>query len=179
MLGIVRAIDAFSDRLGRLLAWLLLAMMLLSVLVVVLRYSFGIGALALQETVLYLHATLFMLGAGYALRHNAHVRVDILNQRFPPRVRAAIEIGGTLFFLLPVCVFLGWMSLDYVAASFRVRELSTDGDLPAWLLKAALLAMPALLALQGLAEVLRNALFLAGRHPELYPETQHHEAGEL
>ena len=180
MLAFVRTIDSFSDRLGRAVAWLLWAMALLSVSVVALRYVAGIGATSLQEAVLYLHATLFMVGASYALRHNEHVRVDILNQRFAPRTRAMVEIGGTLVFLLPVCGFIFWMSLDYVLASWRIHEVSTDGGLPfVYMLKTLLLVMPVLLALQGLAELLRNVAFLGGHHPELYPQAQHHEAGEL
>lgn len=180
MLAFVRAVDTFSDRVGRAVAWLLWAMALLSVGVVALRYLAGIGAIALQEAVLYLHATLFMVGAAYALRHNEHVRVDILNQRFAPRTRAMIEIGGTVLFLLPVCGFIFWMSLDYVLASWRIHEVSTDGGLPfVYVLKTLLLVMPVLLALQGLAEMLRNVAFLRSGHPALHPAAQHHESGEL
>lgn len=180
MLAFVRAMDALSDRLGRAVAWLLVAMVLLSVAVVVLRYSFGVGATALQETVLYLHAAVFMLGAGYTLRHNGHVRVDILNARWSPRRRAWVEVFGTLVFLLPVVAFLFWASWDYVLASWRIGETSTDGGLPfVYVLKSLLLVMPVLLGLQGLAELARHAAFLSGRHPELFPDAQHHEAGEL
>lgn len=180
MLTFVRAVDAFNDRIGRAVAWLLVAMVLLSVAVVVLRYGFGIGATALQESVLYLHATVFMLAAGYTLRHNAHVRVDILYAKWPARRRAWVEIGGTVFFLLPVVAFIFWASFDYVLASWRIHEVSADGGLPiVYLLKSLLLVMPVLLALQGSAEILRNIAFLSGRHPELYPDVQHHETGEL
>jgi len=180
MLTFVRAVDAFNDRVGRATSWLLWLMAFLTVLVVVLRYAFGVGAIVLQESVLYLHATLFMVGAAYTLRHNAHVRVDILNQRFAPRTRALIEVVGTLIFLLPVCAFIFWASIDYVLASWRVHETSTDGGLPlVYVLKTLLLVMPVLLTLQGLAEIARNVAFLSGQHPELYPERQHHETGEL
>jgi TRAP-type mannitol/chloroaromatic compound transport system permease small subunit len=180
MLSFVRAIDAFSDHLGRAVAWLLVAMTLLTVAVVVSRYAFGFGAIVLQESVLYMHAAVFMLAAGYTLRHNAHVRVDILNATWPARRRAWVEVLGTLFFLLPVVVFIFWASLDYVLASWRIHETSTDGGLPfVYVLKSLLLVMPALLALQGGAELLRNVAFLTGRHPSLYPPSQHHEAGEL
>jgi TRAP-type mannitol/chloroaromatic compound transport system permease small subunit len=180
MLRLVRAIDAFSDLLGRGVAWLLVLMTLLTVVVVVGRYAFGLGAIVLQETVLYMHAAVFMLAAGYTLRHNGHVRVDILNARWPARRRAWVEVFGTLFFLLPVVVFIFWMSWDYVLASWSYHEKSTDGGLPfVYVLKTLLLLMPALLALQGLAELLRNLAFLGGHHPALYPETQQHGAGEL
>lgn len=180
MLAFARAIDALNETLGRLLAWALPLMMLLTVAVVVLRYAFGIGANVLQDTVIYLHAALFMLGAAYTLKHNAHVRVDILYNRWPARRRALIDIAGTLLFLLPVAGFIGWMSWDYVLTSWRIGEKSADGGLPfVYALKTLLLLMPALLVLQGLAELARNIAFLSGRHPELYPEPQHHETGEL
>ncbi|MFZ5756820.1 MAG: TRAP transporter small permease subunit [Pseudomonadota bacterium] len=176
MQSFVRAVDALNEQLGRATAWLLWIMAILSVLVVVLRYAAGIGAIALQETILYLHATVFMVGAAYTLRHNAHVRVDIFYQRFSPRVRSLVEIGGALLFLLPVTVFIFWSSLDYVAASWRIHEVSPDGGLPyVYVLKTLLLVMPVLLALQGLAEIVRHGLFLAGRHPELHER----ELGEL
>lgn len=184
MLTFVRAIDAFHERLGQLLAWALPLMMLLTVAVVVLRYAFGTGAILLQETVIYLHAALFMLGAAWTLKHNDHVRVDIFYAKFPPRWRARIDIAGTIFFLLPICVFIFWSSWDYVLASWRVHETSIDGGLPfVYVLKTLLLVMPVLLGLQGLAEIVRNAAFLCGRHPELFPADfpaqQHHEQGEL
>lgn len=176
MLAFVRAIDALNEHLGRLLAWALPVMMVLTVAVVVLRYAFGIGAIALQETVIYLHAAVFMLGAAWTLRHNAHVRVDILYSRWSPRRRALVDLFGALVFLLPVAGFLAWASWDYVLASWRIGERSGDGGL-AWvyLLKTLLLLMPALLALQGLAEIGRNLLLLAGRPTDLHTREQ----GEL
>lgn len=180
MLAFARAIDALNDRLGRLLAWALPLMMVLTVAIVVLRYAFGVGATALQDAVIYLHASLFMLGAAYTLRHNAHVRVDILYNHWPAKRRVLVDMAGTLLFLLPVTGFIAVMSWDYVLASWAIRETSLDGGLPfVYLLKTLLLLMPVLLALQGLAELARHVAFLSGRHPELYPEPQHHETGEL
>lgn len=176
MMAFVRAVDALNDFLGRLLAWALPVMMLLSVAVVVLRYAFGIGGTVLQDTVIYLHAAVFMVGAAWTLRHNAHVRVDILYARWSPRTRAWIDLGGSVLFLLPVTGFIAWASWDYVLASWRIGERSADGGLPyVYVLKTLLLVMPALLALQGLAEIARNALFLAGRHPDMPAEAR----GEL
>lgn len=176
MHAFVRTIDGLNEWLGRSTAWLLWAMAILSVGVVVLRYAAGIGATALQESVLYLHATVFMVGAAYTLRHNAHVRVDILHQRFSARTRSLIEIAGVLLFLLPVTGFIFWASLDYVLASWRIHEVSTDGGLAyVYVLKSLLLLMPVLLALQGLADLVRHGLFLAGHHPELHAI----ERGEL
>lgn len=180
MLAFVRAVDALNDRIGHAVAWLLVFMTLLSVAVVVLRYAFGYGAIALQESVIYMHATVFMLAAAWTLRVNGHVRVDILNARWSPRRRAQVEIFGSVVFLLPVVAFIFWASWDYVLASWRIRETSTDGGLPyVYALKTLLLVMPVLLGLQGMAEILRNLAFLSGRHPELHPDTAGHHGGDL
>jgi len=161
---LVLLIDRFTDICGRGLAWLVAAMALLTAAVVLLRYGLELGSIAAQEAVTYLHATLFMLGAAYALKNGAHVRVDIFYQRFTPRTRAWIDSLGAIVFLLPLCAVIGLGSLAFVAQAWSVHETSADaGGIPAvFLLKTLLPLMAANLALQGLAEVLRNALTLAG-----------------
>ena len=159
---LIQFIDAFTARLGRSLAWLVLAMALLTATIVVLRYGFNIGSIAAQETVIYLHGCLFMLGAAYALQRDAHVRVDIFYRRFGPRGRAWINALGSILFLLPLCVFICGISWNYVAESWAIRESSPDaGGLPAVFLLKSLLPLMALnLLLQGVAECLRSALVL-------------------
>jgi len=112
LLGLARAIDAVNARFGQACAWLTLFLVIGTAIVVVLRYGFGIGATALQEAVLYAHALVFMGAAAWVLQRNGHVRVDIFYQRFNPRYQALVEVFGTLLFLLPVCLFLGWGSWD-------------------------------------------------------------------
>lgn len=160
----VQGLEAVSEWTGRLVSWLTLAMVLVTCAVAVLRYAFDLGWIAMQESVTYLHAAVFMLGAAYTLRHEGHVRVDILYRRFPDRVQAWVDILGGLLLLVPVCAFVAWISWDYVLQSWAVREGSQEaGGLPlVYLLKALIPVMAALLLLQGLASVLRNALFLAG-----------------
>ncbi len=155
-------IDRFSDGLGHTVAWLTLFMVLLTFLVVLLRYGFDTGWIALQESVTWLHACVFMLGASYALRRDSHVRVDIFYQKFSPRGRAWVDLLGSLLLLLPVCLFIFYASWDYVAESWEIGEGSAEtGGLPAlYLLKSLLLLMPALLILQGLAHALRAATLL-------------------
>ncbi len=155
-------IDRFSDGLGHAVAWLTLFMVLLTFLVVLLRYGFDTGWIALQESVTWLHACVFMLGASYALRRDSHVRVDIFYQKFSPRGRAWVDLLGSLLLLLPVCLFIFYASWDYVAESWEIGEGSAEtGGLPAlYLLKSLLLLMPALLILQGLAHALRAATLL-------------------
>ncbi|MDZ7686738.1 MAG: TRAP transporter small permease subunit [Gammaproteobacteria bacterium] len=132
-------------------------MMLVTVIVVVARYGFGQGTIPLQEGVIYMHAIVFMLGIAYTLKTEDHVRVDILYQRFPPRVRGIVDLAGTVLFLFPISFFIFWTSLDYVSLSWRMGEGSAEpGGLPAiYLLKTLIPLMAALLALQGVAEVLR------------------------
>mgnify|MGYP005749528745 CR=1 FL=1 len=149
--------DAVSEAAGRLAAVLAVALVALVFALVVARYGAGVGSVAAQEAVLWLHAALFLLGLSYALRHDAHVSVDVFAQRWSPRTRARVELAAGLCLLLPFCVFIVAISWDYVATSWAVREGSRDpGGLPGWYLLKALIPVSAtLLALQGLAGVVR------------------------
>ena len=124
---------------------------------VLARYAFNAGSVAAQEAMLWLHAAIFLLGLGYTLRHEGHVRVDVFSQRWSARARARVTLLATLVLLLPFCIFMLAMSWDYVAASWSAREGSRDpGGLPGWyLLKSLLPLSAALLFLQGLALALR------------------------
>jgi TRAP-type mannitol/chloroaromatic compound transport system permease small subunit len=159
----LRAIDALSEAAGRIAGVLAVALVALMFSLVLARYAFSAGSVAAQEAVLWLHASVFLLGLGYALRHDAHVRVDVFAQRWSARTRAWVEFGAALVLLLPLCAFMVLISLDYVAASWSAREGSRDpGGLPAWYLLKTLLPLSALLLmLQGLAlavRALRRAL---------------------
>ncbi|MCG6942939.1 MAG: TRAP transporter small permease subunit [Thiohalocapsa sp.] len=157
-------LDLVNAWVGRVIAWLALAMVLVTFLVVVLRYGFDAGSIALQESVTYMHATLFMLAAAYTLQRDGHVRVDIFYQGFSRRGRAWVDMLGTLILLVPVCLFILASSWGYVAESWAVHEGSREaGGLPyVYLLKTLMVAMPLLLLLQGVVWMLRNGLFLAG-----------------
>lgn len=169
---LIAAIDRFTRLCGRALAWLTFAMVLVSCAVVALRYGFGIGSVALQEAVMYLHGLVFMLGAGYALQRDGHVRVDLLYRNFSPRRRAWVNALGTLLFLLPFCGYVLLSSWEFVVMAWRVREASTDGGIPAvFLLKSLIPAMAIMLALQGIAELLRSALVLTGDEPQCGEES--------
>ena len=158
----VHYIDIFTDRCGRLLAWLVLAMALLTTIVVVLRYGFNTGSIMAQEAVTYMHGCLFMLGAAYALKSGAHVRVDIFYRSFSERGRAWVNSLGGIVFLMPLCAFIGVSSWSYVTESWAILETSPEpGGIPAvFLLKSLLPLMAVNLFLQGLAETLRSALVL-------------------
>ena len=158
----VHYIDIFTDRCGRLLAWLVLAMALLTTVVVLLRYGFNTGSIMAQEAVTYMHGCLFMLGAAYALKSGAHVRVDIFYRNFSERGRAWVNSLGGIVFLMPLCAFIGVSSWSYVTESWAILETSPEpGGIPAvFLLKSLLPLMAVNLFLQGLAETLRSALVL-------------------
>ena len=154
--------DQFADLSGRAVAWLTLAMMAVTGLVVALRYGLGVGSIALQESVTYLHACVFLLGAAFTLKRDGHVRVDIFYRGFSARGRAWVNSVGTLVFLLPLCVFLFATSWDFAVQSWSIREVSSDpGGIPAVFLLKSLLPLAAVtLGLQGLAELARNLLLL-------------------
>jgi TRAP-type mannitol/chloroaromatic compound transport system permease small subunit len=158
----VHYLDSFTERCGRLLAWLALGMALLTTLIVVLRYGFNIGSIAAQESVIYMHGALFLLGAAYALKAGAHVRVDIFYRKFSTRTRAWVDSLGGIVLLMPFCTFILFSSWDYVSESWSMWETSAEpGGIPAvFLLKSLLPLMAVNLALQGLAEIFRNALIL-------------------
>lgn len=154
--------DAVNDSLGRAVSWVSLLMVLVTFVVVVLRYAFDLGWIWLQESVTYMHAALFLVGAAYTLKHEGHVRVDIFYRKFTPRTRAWVDLGGALFLLLPVCLFILSVSWDYVAQSWALREGSREaGGLDGvYLLKSLILVMAGLLVLQGLSQALRRLLIL-------------------
>ena len=154
------ALDQFARLTGHLAAWLSLALVLLTVAVVVLRYGFAYGNIGLQEAALYLHAALFMLGMAYTLSLDEHVRVDIFYRRWNARRKALVDLAGTALFLVPLCLALLILCWDYVIVSWTRQEGSADaGGLPfLYVLKTLLLVMPALLLIQALAEALRALL---------------------
>lgn len=153
-----------TERLGRLIAWLLLPMVLGTTLIVVLRYALNEGSILLQEAVLYLHALVFMLGIPYALKADAHVRVDLVYSRLGPRGRTVINLIGHVLFLLPVAGALLLYSQSYVTRSWRILEGSSEvGGIPGvFLLKTLIPVLAVLLLLQGLAEIARCIRTLTG-----------------
>ena len=151
------SIDRIIAWLGRIICWCVPAMAPLVLIIVVLRYGFNTGAIAAQESVQYLHATVFMLGAAVTLGADQHVRVDIFYRGFSARQKAWVNILGHIVFTLPVCGLIGWGSLDYVLDSWSAREASPEpGGLPfVFLLKTLIPVMALLLALQSLAQCRR------------------------
>lgn len=172
-LGIVRVIDLMNEYLGKVCSWLTVFLVIGTTVVVILRYGFGIGATALQEAVLYAHALVFMGAAAWTLQRNAHVRVDIFYQQFSGRRQAVVEIMGNLLFLLPVCLFLGWASWDYVGNSWATHEGSSEsGGLKfVYLQKSIILLLVVSLTLQGISNLIKALYVITGRLPA--PEVNH------
>jgi len=161
---LIHKLDALAEFTGRVVAWGTLLMVLVTFAVVLLRYLFDTGWIAMQESVTYLHATVFMLGAAYTLKHGGHVRVDIFYQRLGMRGKAWVNLLGTLSLLLPMTIFIFWVSWDYVAESWKVMEGSREaGGLPGvFLLKTLILLLPLTLLLQGLSLVLKSLQVISG-----------------
>lgn len=178
---LIRVCDRINEHIGRALAWLTLATVLVTLAVVVMRYGFAFGRIWIQEIAMYLHAAVFMLGAAYTLQHRAQVRVDIFYQRFAPRTRALVDFSGTLLFLLPVALFILLWSLGYVANSWARLEASPEtGGLPlVYLLKTFIPLAAVLLLVQALAELARNGLLMTGHEdvPEPYRDDDEAEGG--
>ncbi|NOR80977.1 MAG: TRAP transporter small permease subunit [Methyloprofundus sp.] len=158
----IYVIDSLNERVGRFVSWLVLALVLVTFCIVVLRYLFDLSWVMMQESMIYLHGLIFMLGAAYTLKHEGHVRVDIVYQRCTPTVKAWIDLLGTLFLLLPVVGFILWSSWDYVMNSWDILEASRNsGGLPfVYLLKTCLLLMSGLLLLQGLSLLMSKVIYL-------------------
>jgi TRAP-type mannitol/chloroaromatic compound transport system permease small subunit len=161
---LANSLDRLAELTGRIISWLTLAMVIITFSVVVLRYVFESGSIALQESVTYLHAVVFMLCAAYTLKHDAHVRVDIFYQRWSARTRAWADLLGTLLLLVPVCIFIIASSLDYVSSSWSILEGSQEaGGLDGvYLLKTVIPVMAGLLLLQGCALALHRLLIITG-----------------
>lgn len=151
-------IDRLNERVGRLTLWLGFVMAGLTFLVASLRYGLNLGWVFLQEGAIYIHAMFFMFAMGYALLRDAHVRVDVLYHNFDAVRRAKVNLVGHLAFLLPVCVALLYFSAPYVWKSWtRLEGSQESGGIPAlFVLKSLLLAMPALLLLQGLSSAWKD-----------------------
>ena len=164
---VLDALDRISIVSGRITSWLTLVMVIVTVVIVVMRYVFDAGAVWLQESVVWMHAVVFMVGAAYTLQQDEHVRVDIFYRDMSERRRAWVDFFGTLLFLLPLCVFLGYKSWDFVAVSWQLGESSREpGGMPypfVPLLKSVLLVMPVLLAVQGAAMLVRALRVIRGR----------------
>ena len=167
-LSVSQLIDALNRRLARAMGWALFGMVLVGAYNAIARsLEKGLGlelsSNAYIEAQWYLFSLVFLLGAPYALRSNAHVRVDVLYGEHSERGKAWTDLLGGALFLIPFCAFAIWISWDFVSNSIAVREVSPDpGGLPRWPLKLVVPIAFALLGLQGISEVVKRIAFLRG-----------------
>lgn len=165
MQSVIDKLEQTSELAGRFIAWLTLFIVLVTFIVVVLRYAFDIGSIALQESISYMHAFVFMLGAAYTLKHDGHVRVDIFYRKMSTSKKAWVDLLGTVLLLFPVCLFILISSWDYVLTSWsQLEESGEAGGLAyVYILKTSLLIMPILLMLQGTALSLKSFLLIKSK----------------
>ena len=163
----VRLIDAINHSVGRVVAWLTLATVLVCGAVVFLRYFAGVGQVWMQELYVWTHAMTFLLAAGFAYLLNAHVRVDIFYAKLGPRGKAWVDLLGVIFLLFPWLVLIGWTAWTYVIYSWQTGEISVQSNgMPGmYVLKSSIIGFVVLVGLQGLAWIGRSVLVLAGREP--------------
>lgn len=161
----IRAIDGLNARIGRVVAWLTLATVLICTTVVILRYAAGVGFIWMQELYIWTHALVFLLASGFAYSRNAHVRVDIFYAAATERTRAWIDLFGVLFLLFPWLALVGWAGWSYFVYSWNIGEQSVqnNGMKGVYVLKFAIVCFTVVLGLQGLAWIGRSILIISGR----------------
>ena len=157
---ISETLDTFSELTGKICSWFVAFMVLVTCVVVIMRYGLDMGSVLLQDVVLYLHGGLFLLGSAFALKRGAHVRVDIFYRGFSDLRKAWIDLMGNIIFLQPVCWVILLYSWGYVSEAWRIMEVSPEPDgLPfVYLQKSLLMALAALLGLQSLSEIIKSLI---------------------
>jgi TRAP-type mannitol/chloroaromatic compound transport system permease small subunit len=167
LLALSRAIDALNERIGTTMYWLVLVAVLISAANATVRKLFNYSSNSFLEIQWYIFSLIFLFCAGYTLKHNDHVRIDIITGRMSARARAAIDIFGTVFFLLPMALLIMYLSWPVFVDAWTRNEVSTNaGGLIIW---PARLMVPIgffLLVLQGLSELIKRIAFLKGMIPD-------------
>lgn len=163
MQKLAQRLDSINEYIGRAVAWGTLLMVLIQFIVVIMRYVFGIGSIFLQESIIYLHALVFLVGGGYTLLYDGYVRVDIFYREATARNKAWVNLFGVLLLLIPVAVLIFVSSWPYVAASWQALEGSKEssGIHGVYLLKSTILAFSVLIIIQGLSIALSSLVTLA------------------
>lgn len=163
LLKLSGGIDALNERVGKSVIWLVLIVAAISAANAAMRYTINYSSNAFLEIQWYMFAAIFLLCAGYTLKNNEHVRIDVVSGKFSARGRAWIDIIGTLFFLLPMVILVLWLSLPLVKESYVIGEMSANpGGLIRWPMKVLLPIGFLLLALQGVSELIKRIAFLQG-----------------
>ena len=164
LLGYTRFMDNLSERVGKLVSWLILGAVLVSTINALMRYTFNIGSNAFLELQWYLFAAVFLLGSAWTLKRNEHIRIDVVVGRFSPRAHAWIDVFGTVFFLLPLCAVILWNGTPFFLESLKSGEMSSNaGGLIIWPAKMLIPLGFLLLTMQAIAELIKRIAFLQGR----------------
>lgn len=179
LLSISRSIDWLNGKLGLAVGWLILLTTLVSAYNAIVRKTLNISSNGLLEIQWYLFGAVFLVGAAYTLRENAHVRIDILAQRFPLKMQVWVDILGYIFFMLPLIAFITVHSWDFAYKSFEINEYSSDpGGLIRWPAKFFIVLGFVLLGLQVLSELIKKVAMLKGVIP-IIPIGQNSQEAEV
>lgn len=180
LLRISQLIDGLNQRVGHAIYWLILVAVIVSAGNATIRYTFDASSNGWLELQWYLFSAVFLLGAGYTLLHNEHVRIDLIFAHLPARKRAWVDLLGGIFFLLPMAIVIMALSWPIFAESFSRHEISADaGGLLRWPVKLLIPAGFLLLTLQGVSEIIKRIAFLRGLVPDPYEKHDHPVAEEL
>ncbi len=167
LLALSRAIDAFTERVGRVVYWLVLIVVLISAANATVRKIFNYSSNAYLEIQWYLFSVIFLFGAGYTLLRNEHVRIDIIQGRLSPRAQNWIDVVGIVLFLMPMSIIIMWLSWPLFTDSLARHEVSTNaGGLIIWPARLMVPVGFALLIIQSLSELIKRIAFLSGRIPD-------------
>ena len=177
LLRLAFGIDKLNERIGKAVAWLGLAAVIVCTGNAVARYALNIGSNAWLELQWYFNSAVFLLIAAFALKRNEHVRIDVLNGKLPVRAQAWIDIVGGLFFLLPTVIIIAWYSWPSLVNSYAINEYSSDpGGLIRWPVRLLIPVAFSLLGLQAVSEIIKRFAFLRGLLPVSHFEKKAHDA---
>jgi TRAP-type mannitol/chloroaromatic compound transport system permease small subunit len=166
LLALSRAIDAVTERIGRLVYWLVLIVVLISAANAIVRKLFNYSSNAYLEVQWYLFSVIFLFGAGYVLLHNDHVRIDIIQGKLSPRAQNWIDVIGIVFFLWPMSFIIMWLAWPLFVDSYARNEVSTNaGGLTIWPARLMIPIGFALLLIQSVSELIKRIAYLRGRIP--------------
>jgi TRAP-type mannitol/chloroaromatic compound transport system permease small subunit len=167
LLGLSRAIDAFNEKVGRALAWLILAAVIISTVNAVIRKVFNISSNAWLEAQWYLFGAVFLGCAAYTFLKNEHIRIDIVSSKMSQRYRNTIELIGHIFFLMPLCIMMIYYGFPFFYNSFRIGEMSTNaGGLIQWPAKLFIPLGFCMLLAQAISETIKRLGFMQGLAPD-------------
>jgi len=180
LLALSRAIDRLNEFIGKSVSWLILVSILVSAGNAVIRKAFNTSSNAWLELQWYLYGAAFLLAAAYTLKQNEHIRIDIVYSAFSRRVQHWIDLFGHVFFLMPFALLMLYYFVPYFLLSWRSGERSSSaGGLIIWPAKLMLLIGFALLALQGISEIIKKIAVMTGRMEDPNPFVSAHAAAEL